>query len=75
MASLYFKEDFMTPDIKDVLCDVSQRLTVLVNLFTFCASIEFYGHDADFRKETFDGLVIIIDDCIDKLKALEKQNK
>jgi hypothetical protein len=65
----------MTPDAKDVLNDVSQQLTVLTDLFNFYITIEMHNLYAGFRNETLNGLVGIIDGCIDKLKALEKQNK
>jgi hypothetical protein len=63
----------MTADAQDVLHEVSYRLTVLTDLFNFYSTIEMHNCVAGFRKETFDGLVTIIDDCIDKLKAIEKQ--
>jgi hypothetical protein len=64
----------MNPDAEDVLNEVTDRLTVLTDLFNFYETIEMHNLLAGFRDQTFNGLVVIIDDCIDKLKAIKEQS-
>jgi hypothetical protein len=63
----------MTPDAEDVINEVTDRLAVLTDLFNFYETIEMHNLIAGFRKQTFNGLITIIDDCIDKLKKIEKK--
>jgi hypothetical protein len=63
----------MNPDIEDVLDEVKDKLIVLTDLFNFYETMDMHSLCVGFRHKTFNGLVRIIDECIDKLEALEKQ--
>jgi hypothetical protein len=57
-------------DSRDVLCTVKDKLTVVVDLFNFSETIETHNLLTSFRKHTFTGLSIIIDECIDALDTV-----
>jgi len=56
----------------EVIIGIQDRLSVLTDLFNFYQTIEDNEFVAGFRAKTFNGLVGIIDDCIDKLEVLKK---
>jgi hypothetical protein len=57
----------MNNDYQDVAGNVINRLAVLSHMFEF---YQFTKDMANFRQETFPGLCLIIDDCIDELKTI-----
>jgi hypothetical protein len=65
----------MTLDDEDTLNDVIRQLTVITNLFDFYATIEMHNLLTGFRKQTLEGLIVIIDGCIDKLDAIKEQSE
>ena len=54
-------------EYKDIAGNVLNKLAVLSHLFEF---YQFTKDMAAFRRETFPGLCLIIDDCIDELKTI-----
>jgi hypothetical protein len=57
------------PTPNEVIGDIQNKLTVISDLFNFYQTIEDHNISAIFRNKTFNGLVGIIDDCIDKLEC------
>jgi len=54
-------------EYEDVVVNVAEKLTVLSHLF------EYYQYTkgmASLREDTFSGLCLIIDGCIDELKTI-----
>ena len=61
-----------TPTPNEVICGIQNKLMVITDLFNFCQTAEDHNISTNFRNRTFDGIVGIIDDCIDKLEGLKK---
>jgi hypothetical protein len=60
-----------TPAANEVIGGIQNKLIVITDLFNFYQTIEDHDIGALFRNKTFDGLVGIIDDLIDKLEGLK----
>jgi len=54
-------------DYEDVVVNVAEKLTVLSHLFEY---VQYAKGMASFRQDTFSGLCLIIDGCIDELKTI-----
>ena len=66
-------KDTAKPIDIEAIVGIQNKLMVLTDLFNFYQTIEEHDISALFRNKTFDGLVRIIDDCIDKLEALKNE--
>ena len=62
-----------SPTLNEVICEIQNKLTVITDLFNFCQTISEHNICTNFRCKTLDGLVNIIDDCIDKLEVLKNE--
>ncbi|MCL2792234.1 MAG: hypothetical protein FWD87_04010 [Spirochaetaceae bacterium] len=62
-----------TPSNNEVIDAIQNKLLVITNLFNFYQTLEEHNIPVNFRNKSFDGLVIIIDDCIEKLEGLKKE--
>ena len=60
-----------TPSPNETITEIQNKLSVLTDLFNFYQTIEDHDIGALFRTKTYNGLVGIIDDCIDKLEGLK----
>jgi len=60
------------PAPNEVIDGIQNKLMVITDLFNFCQTVEDHNIITNFRKKTFDGIVGIIDDCIDGLEGLKK---
>jgi len=62
-----------SPTLKEVICEIQNKLTVITDLLNFCQTLSDHNIGTYFRNKTPDGLVNIIDDCIDKLEVLKNE--
>jgi len=57
----------------EVICGIQNKLTAITDLFIFCQTISEHNISTNFRHKTFDGLIEIIDECIDKLEVVKNE--
>jgi len=62
-----------SPTLNEVICGIQNKLTVITDLLNFCQTLSDHNIGTYFRCKTLDGLVNIIDDCIDKLEVLKNE--
>jgi len=60
-----------TPPPKETIDDIQNKLMVITDLFNLYQTVEDHNICVNLRSKTFEGLVGIIDDCIDKLEGLK----
>jgi len=55
-----------------IISGIQNKLAVIADLFLFCQTVKDQNIDSNFRSKTFEGIVGIIDGCIDGLEVLKK---
>ena len=60
------------PTPEEAIDGIQNKLAVITDLFNFYQTIEDRDIAAIFGNKTFNGLIGIIDDCIDNLEKLKR---
>ena len=62
------------PTHNEAITKIQNKFSILTDLFDFYQTIEDHDIGALFRTKSYNGIVGIVDDCIDKLEDLKTAN-